>query len=67
VPGDHLVQESKSCVEIALAEGIDLAENWDFAWTRIAAHLARRFEVSTQVVERRLRLDGVPDLFRRSS
>ena len=64
VPKDHLLRETRERVDRAVSEGIDLEEHWDFAWTRIAANLARRFEVSSQVIERRLRLDNVQEEFR---
>lgn len=65
VPRDHLFREAKECVGLVDSEGIDLEEHWDFAWTRIAAHLARRFDVSVPVIEKRLDKDGVKERFRR--
>ncbi len=61
VPRDHLFREAKECVGLIDSEGIDLEEHWDFAWTRIAAHLARRFDVSVPVIEKRLDKDGVKE------
>ena len=61
VPRNPLEAATEQCVDLIRKEGIDLAENWDFAWSRIAAFVAKRFEVSTAVVERRLQKDGVSE------
>jgi hypothetical protein len=44
-------------------EGIDLGENWDFAWSQIAAFLAKQFEVSSAVIDKRLDKDQLRDTF----
>lgn len=59
VPRDVLVRRTQACVEKVRAEGIDLTENWDYAWSRIAAFVGKSFGVSGEVVERRLQKDGV--------
>lgn len=64
VPASSLASVATECVEMVRSEGIDSHENWDFAWSRIAAFLAKRFEVSTQVIEKRLQKDGLPDKLR---
>ena len=64
VPRDELLRETQECVDKIRSEGIDLNEHWDFAWSRIAAEVAKRFAVSTQVIEKRLRFDEVPKEFR---
>jgi len=64
VPASSLCSAATACVQMVRSEGIDLHENWDFAWSRIAAFLAKRFEVSTQVIEKRLQKDGLPDRLR---
>jgi hypothetical protein len=63
VPREPLEDCTKKCVDLIRGEGIDLDENWDFAWSRIAAFLAKHFEVSTAVIERRLQKDELPDSF----
>jgi hypothetical protein len=60
VPASPLETAARECVDKVKSEGIDLNENWDFAWSRIAAFLAKQFEVSSQVVEKRLQKDGLP-------
>ncbi|MBI2478778.1 MAG: ImmA/IrrE family metallo-endopeptidase, partial [Planctomycetia bacterium] len=64
VPREPLEAATKQCVDLIRGEGIDLDENWDFAWSRIAAFLAKQFEVSSAVIERRLQKDELSDLFR---
>ncbi len=63
VPHDHLLAEAGKCVELIKSSDLDLARNWDYAWTQIAASLADPFEVSTQVIERRLEKEKIPDVF----
>ena len=64
VPKNELVRASETCMQMIRGEGIDIADDWDFAWSRIAAFLAKQFEVSSEVIERRLQKDGIPALFR---
>ena len=45
---------------------IELEDNWDFAWARIAAFIARLFDVSAAVIEKRLDKDDVKEKFRHS-
>jgi hypothetical protein len=42
VPGDVLRTEARKCLSRVKREGIPLKENWDFAWNRIAAFLAKQ-------------------------
>src|SRR5207302_3617539 len=64
VPRAPLGSETEKCVERIRSEGIDLAQNWDFAWSRVAAFLAKRFEVSSEVIERRLAKDATAEKFK---
>jgi len=64
VPHGQLMDECQRCVELVRQAGLDLARNWDFAWDTMAAQLAKRFDVSTAVIDKRLAKDGIPDLFR---
>ena len=61
VPKGPLLDEARHCVARIRSQGICLEDNADFAWMQIAAFLAKRFEVSTAVVEKRLRKDGIPE------
>ena len=63
VPRFALLEETHRCVNLVRGDQIDLHENWDFAWSRIAAFLAKQFQVSTQVIEKRLAKDSIPELF----
>ena len=64
VPAEHLKEHTQYHIERIGKEDISLSENWDFAWDRIADQLAKDFEVSTQVIEKRLSKDKVMDLYR---
>ena len=64
VPAAPLASAARECVDKVKSEGIDLNENWDFAWSRIAAFLAKQFEVSSQVIDKRLQKDGLLDKLR---
>ena len=44
----------------------DLEEHLDFSWAHIAVNLARHFDVSVPVIEKRLDKDGVKEKLRRS-
>ncbi len=63
VPSVELRGLASEAVARVRDEGIRLRENWDFAWTTIAAHLAKQFEVSTQVIEKRLQRDEICEEF----
>lgn len=63
VPGDQLLAEATKCVDLIKSTHLDLAANWDYAWTQIAASLADPFEVSNQVIERRLEKENISDRF----
>jgi len=66
IPHEHLAQEAARCIDVVRGEGIDLHEHWDFAWTRIAAHLAPLFDVSEGAVRKALEREGIQDTYRRS-
>lgn len=59
VPGEHLKRLTDQYVDNIHSEGISLEETYDFALEYIAARLAKDFEVSTGVIERRLNKDKV--------
>ena len=61
---EHLIKLTHFHIERILKEGISLTENWDFAWDRIADQLAKDFEVSSQVIEKRLNKDKIMDRYR---
>lgn len=63
VPREPLISEAQQCVQMVESEGIKLREDSDFAWSRIAAFLAKRFEVSTEVIEKRIAKDKIPEEF----
>ncbi|MBI5694256.1 MAG: ImmA/IrrE family metallo-endopeptidase [Nitrospirae bacterium] len=65
VPKEHLEKLTDSYVKKILKEGISLNDNWDFAWDRIAARLAKDFEVSSEVIDRRLKYDKIFDKYRK--
>ena len=65
VPKVALHNQTRICLDEVRSEGINLDENWDFAWSRIAAFVAKRFQVSSEVVDRRLQKDGVPETFKK--
>ena len=64
VPSEHLTERTQYHIERIRKEDISLSENWDFAWDRIADQLAKDFEVSTQVIEKRLSKDKAMDRYR---
>jgi hypothetical protein len=63
-PREPLKKFTKEAVDQIRKEGIDLKKNWDFAWEVTADVLAKRFEVSTEVIEKRLNSDNVRETFR---
>jgi len=63
VPKAPLETATEECVDLIRGEGVDLEENWDFAWSRIAAFLAKRFAVSSAVVDKRVAKDKIMDLY----
>lgn len=67
VPHEHLVEFTKLCVNHIKEEGISFEENWDFAWDMIAAQLAKEFEVSTRVIEKRLGKDKIQEKYLKGS
>jgi len=64
VPREHLIRLTKFYVNRVQEEDISLRENWDFAWDLIAARLAKDFEVSSDVIEKRLNKDKVMETYR---
>lgn len=64
VPREHLHRLTDEYVRRIREEGLSLKEAWDFCWQRIAAQLAKDFEVSTQVIERRLEKEKVKEQYR---
>ena len=54
VPSQDLKHLTAKHVDRIKEEGISLKKTWDFAWDCIAAQLGKDFEVSSQVIERRL-------------
>jgi hypothetical protein len=63
VPASPLETAARNCVNRLQSERIDLNENWDFAWSRIAAFLAKQFLVCSQVIDKRLQKDDLPSSF----
>ena len=63
VPGERLIELTEYHIKRIRKEGISLSENWDFAWDRVADQLAKDFEVSTQVIEKRLNKDKIRDKY----
>ena len=61
---NQLAREAKACVDRIVSQGIDLQQNWDFAWTQIAVRLGQRFAVSAAVIEKRLEKDRVKRRFK---
>jgi Zn-dependent peptidase ImmA (M78 family) len=65
VPSGPLVDRTGQCLNKIRSEGIDIAANREFVSTYIAAFLAKEFEVSAQVVEKRLLKEGIVDALSR--
>lgn len=63
VPNEHLIKLTEFYVNRIQEEDISLRENWDFAWDLIAARLAKDFEVSSDVIEKRLNKDNVMETY----
>jgi Zn-dependent peptidase ImmA (M78 family) len=59
VPRQPLLELYRQAGQLAEQHGIDLAELQDASLDYVAGWIVRRFEVSTEVVERRLRREGV--------
>ena len=64
VPREHLIKRTEFYVNRIQEEDISLRENWDVAWDLIAARLAKDFEVSSDVIEKRLNKDKVMETYR---
>lgn len=65
VPRSALVRDAERCVELVKSKGIGMVENWDFVWSYIASFLSKGFQVSEEVIEKRLPKDRVPEQFMR--
>jgi len=63
VPREHLIKLTEVYINRIRGEDISLQENWDVAWDSIAAQLAKDFEVSPEVIEKRLNKDNVMDKY----
>lgn len=63
VPREHLIKLTEFYINRIQEENISLQENWDVAWDSIAAELAKYFEVSPEVIEKRLNKDSVMDKY----
>jgi len=63
VPAGPLAERVAEAVERVKAEGISLIENRDFAWERIAGSLAKQFEVSSTVIQKRFDYDHVREQY----
>lgn len=64
VQKEHLQELTEIQVKRAHDGGVALEANWDSAWGYIAEQLAREFDVSTQVIDKRLDKDRIKDAFR---
>lgn len=64
VPQGKLLEFTQEAVDQIHDAGLNLTDHWNFAWARIAKHLSQRFDVSTQVIDKRLDRDGVREHFR---
>lgn len=63
VPRKALLESAGQAVDHAISLGFDFHQYSDLAWATIAAHLAKKFDVSSQVIEIRLRKDEIPERF----
>lgn len=66
VPSEHLQRLTDKYVKRIRKEGISLEEKKDPGWEWIADWLAKDFDVSTQVIERRLEKDGIKERYQTS-
>ena len=57
VPRDRLESETNSC--ISMVDDDLLSTNTDFAWDFFSREIARSFEVSPEVIQRRWHYDGI--------
>ncbi len=63
IPHEHLEKLTQSYVKLVRENKISFKENWDYVWDLIAAKLAKDFEVSTQVIEKRLNKDKIREQY----
>jgi len=64
VPAEHLRTLVKPQVDTIRASDISWEENEDFIWTRIAAVLAKEFEVSPAALKVRIEYEKIPEMYR---
>jgi hypothetical protein len=57
VPGEKLVKSTVEWTRKIRDKGISLEKNWDFAWELITEHVAKAFQVSPDVIEKRMEKD----------
>lgn len=63
VPNKYLIELTHCHIERIQKENISLSANWDFVWNIIAAQLAKDFDVSIEVIEKRLNKDNIRDKY----
>ena len=59
VPKQSLIKYTNEWTKKIKDKGISMEKNWDFAWDLITEHVAKSFEVSPDVIEKRLEKDGI--------
>src|SRR4030043_885605 len=59
VPKQSLIKHTNEWTKKIKDKGISMEKNWDFAWELITEHVAKSFEVSPDVIEKRLEKDGI--------
>lgn len=64
VPSEPLDAGVRECIESATSLTIDLAANEDYLWEQSAHFLAKRFQVSAAVIEKRLLKDDLRERYR---
>jgi Zn-dependent peptidase ImmA (M78 family) len=65
VPRDELVDSVNKCIKIIDEQGIELKENWEFAWEKVADYLAREvFNVSSTTILSRLHYDKIRERYK---
>lgn len=63
VPRERLVAETEKCIKTIADLGVSLKRNWDFSWELIASFLGKTFNVSSEVIEKRLEKDRVKNSY----
>lgn len=65
VPRDELADHVGKCISKIDEQGIDLNENWEFAWEKVADYLGREvFNVSSTTVLSRLHYDKIRERYK---